>query len=114
MTKSLKILKDNRDNLLKVELAGWLHDMFKCSDEHIDKESMDHSIPRPNVGKDFYFSQFRDNDEFINLLSSLNESVSLTTLIQNGIPKNSTNENYPILVRYLGRCHGSAHIEKEA
>lgn len=114
MTKSLKILKDNRDNLLKIELAGWLHDMFKCSDEHIDKESMDHSIPRPNVGKDFYFSQFRDNDEFINLLSSLNESVSLTTLIQNGIPKNSTNENYPILVRYLGRSHGAAHIEKEA
>jgi hypothetical protein len=39
------------------------------------------------------------------------ESVSLKNLIENSIP--SADSSLSFLVRYLGRCHGSAHIEKE-
>ncbi|WP_214079635.1 hypothetical protein [Mesotoga sp.] len=112
MTKSLKILKDNRDSLLKVELAGWLHDMFKCSDEHVDRQSVE-PVLSMNVGKAFYFGFMNDFD--ISFKGSLKESVRLTELIDKGKPGKTTMEdkNLSLLVKYLGRCHGAAHIEKE-
>jgi hypothetical protein len=112
MTKSLKILKDNRDNLLKIELAGWLHDMYKCSDEHVDKQSVE-PVLSMNVGKAFYFGLMNDFD--ISFKGSLKESVRVTELIEKGRPGKTTMEdkNLSLLVKYLGRCHGAAHIEKE-
>ncbi len=112
MTKSLKILKDNRDNLLKIELAGWLHDMYKCSDEHVDMQSVEPALSM-NVGKAFYFGLMNDFD--ISFKGSLKESVRVTELIEKGRPGKTTMEdkNLSLLVKYLGRCHGAAHIEKE-
>lgn len=39
MSKDLNILAENRDALLLAEVAAWLHDMGKCSDEFIDKKN---------------------------------------------------------------------------
>lgn len=39
MSKDLNILAENRDALLLAEVAAWLHDMGKCSDEFLDKKN---------------------------------------------------------------------------
>jgi len=39
VSKDLNILAENRDALLLAEVAAWLHDMGKCSDEFIDKKN---------------------------------------------------------------------------
>ncbi|MCD6399138.1 MAG: hypothetical protein J7L08_04445, partial [Candidatus Aenigmarchaeota archaeon] len=113
MTKNLKILKDNKESLLKVELAGWLHDMYKCSDEFIDKESFSPMLSIKNVDKTFYFDSIKDFDIYFQ--GAFKERASLTELIQKGKPGKTTmeNKNLSLLVKYLGRAHGAAHIEKE-
>lgn len=39
MSKDLNILAENKDALLLAEVAAWLHDMGKCSDEFIDRKN---------------------------------------------------------------------------
>ncbi|WP_063727522.1 hypothetical protein [Kosmotoga sp. DU53] len=111
MSKDLKILKDNKDNLLKIELAGWLHDMYKCSDEFVDKQSSSPTLSI-DADKDFFFNSIKNFD--ICFQGAFKEKTNLFELIEEGRPGNiAKNENFPLLVKYLGRSHGAAHIEKE-
>ncbi len=56
MTPDLSILKEKRDALILAEMAAWLHDMGKCSDEFLKKDGMGfdakcNSRPRVNPHK---------------------------------------------------------------
>ena len=41
MTIDLTVLANKRDELLLAEVAAWLHDMGKCSDEMIERQASD-------------------------------------------------------------------------
>lgn len=121
MSPDLKILADNRKDLFLAEIAGWLHDVGKCSDKFVIKTSSDRpsSFKKYDPKKD-YLSNFDENSEEIKFfedtcvnfskVSFINEKVTLNDLIVEGRPK--TKEK-TWLIRTLGRCHGAAHIEKE-
>jgi len=115
MTPDLKILADNKKDLLLAEIAAWLHDMGKCSDEMIEKQASDcPSSPsfQSNTAYKTAFSNLLNGNN--HTLSLLNETVTLKELIEKGIPsaiKNNTIQS--LLIKYLGRCHAAAHIEKE-
>jgi hypothetical protein len=109
MIPDLKILTEKKKDLHLAEMGAWLHDMGKCSDEMIEWQA----INKPDItklNKKNYKKYFLNSymDKLIHLCS---ESVSLKDLVENSMP--SADSSFGLLVRYLGRCHGSAHIEKE-
>ncbi|MFY9405649.1 MAG: CRISPR-associated protein Csx11 [Candidatus Methanoculleus thermohydrogenotrophicum] len=112
--RDLQVLVENKDALLLAEMGAWLHDMRKCSDEFIaTKVGTGQNKSSQNGSK--------DKTDFLKLLGGyaketipLQEEVSLQELIERGRPKNVKKEQEPYLIRYLGRCHAAAHIEKEA
>ena len=115
MTSNLKILSDNRDALLLAEVGAWLHDMGKCSDEMIKWQAKD----KP---KQTAFNKNNYKIYFSYLLGSkANETINSKTkttlkdLVERGMPwtAGKRGEKLDILIRYLGRCHAAAHIEKE-
>jgi len=115
MTPDLKILADNREALLLAEMAAWLHDMGKCSDEMIEKQASDcPSSPsfQSNTAYKAAFSNLLNGNN--HTLSLLNETVTLKDLIEKGMPSAIKNNRLQsLLIKYLGRCHAAAHIEKE-
>lgn len=115
MTVDLKILADDKDALLLAEIGAWLHDMGKCSDEMIEWHALDKPSQTNFKNKDhykIYFSNLlgKNSTEIINLFS---KNVLLKDLIEQGKPGIIRDQNKPLLIRYLGRCHAAAHIEKE-
>lgn len=115
MTCDLKDLADNRDALLLAEVAAWLHDMGKCSDEMIEWQASNKPQQTIFQGRNDY------KTHFLHLLGSkancrivLNgENVKLKDLIEKGMPRAIKNSNGSWIIRFLGRCHAAAHIEKE-
>ena len=106
---SLQVLADNRDALLLAEVAGWLHDIGKCADEHIINQSSD----KPNGYKYAYKTAYSNLLDPSLVVNALGENVSLCDLVEQGLPRNVGDTSKPWLVRALGRCHAAAHIEKE-
>ena len=109
MTTDLSILKKNRDALLFAEMAAWLHDMGKCSDEMITFTAWDKPDNFQYKYKTAYSSLVGDHK-----IKIFNEEISLRDLIEKGKPnaaKKKSTEPWPIQI--LGRCHAAAHIEKE-
>ena len=116
MTSDLNTLAENRDALLLAEVGAWLHDMGKCSDEMIEKQATD-CPPSPqfqsnNDYKTAFSYLLNGSSKQINLL---NEPVPLKDLVEKGMPwaAGKKGEKLKITIRYLGRCHAAAHIEKE-
>lgn len=108
----LQVLVKNRDVLFRAEMAAWLHDMGKCSDEHISAVGIGQ---KGSSQKGFeYKTHFLDLLGDDNMIPLLGEEVSLQELIEKGRPGIVNKEDKLYLIRYLGRCHGAAHIEKEA
>ncbi len=108
MSHDLEILKQHRDALLLAEVAGWLHDMGKCADEHIKKQASD--CPGGHRYDKTTYSSLLANVEPLNLLG---ESVALQTLVEQARPAVVRGAGRTWLLRVLGRCHAAAHIEKE-
>lgn len=108
MTPDLKILADNKDALLLAEIGAWLHDMGKCSDEMIMLTAWD----KPDGSKFKYKTAFSSKvgNYTINLF---NEKVALKELVETGMPRIVNSPDIYWIIRTLGRCHASAHIEKE-
>ena len=99
--KSLKNLADLKDELLKAEIAAWLHDCKKCTDEHVLSNA------RGGSGEG---SSSKAN-AFLALLplwkiSLLEEEMTLQELIER-------RETSKWLVSALEECHRAAHTEKE-
>lgn len=108
MNPDLKVLADNKDALLLAEIGGWLHDMGKCSDEMIILTAQD----KPNG---FQYDYKTNYSSLIgnHTIDILGERVPLKDLIEHGEPRAIGKLGKSWLIRYLGRCHAAAHIEKE-
>ena len=109
MSDSLRVLADNRPALLLAEIAGWLHDMGKCDDQHLQQEASDYTGSRSYDYKTAHSGLVGMN----HTLTLLGESVSLKQLIEEGRPRFVSDMSKPWLIRVLGHCHGAAHVEKE-
>jgi len=108
MTGDLKDLADNRNQLWMAEVAAWLHDMGKCSDEMIISGAWD----KP----DGFIYNLKTEYSYLlgdHTIDLLGKEIYLKSLIENRSSKKASKEDIPWLIRVLGRCHGSAHIEKE-
>ncbi|MBK7387441.1 MAG: CRISPR-associated protein Csx11 [Methanothrix sp.] len=102
-------LSQCRQGLLLAELAAWLHDMGKCSDEHIINQSS-------NKPAEYSFNNKRDYSYLLDsapTLSILGESITIKELVEEARPRVVDDINKSWLLRALGRCHGAAHVEKE-
>lgn len=121
----LKDLAAQREALLLAEVAGWLHDMGKCTDEHLVKQAKEankkgwmNDLPEQFKEKVQSF-KYRTTypSELLKqapALSLFGESVTLPDLFKEERPMLIEDSQYRWIVRALGRCHGAAHIEKEA
>lgn len=106
----LDILLQHRQALLLAEMAALLHDMGKCSDEHIINQASD---KLQGLSYKYKTAQSHRLPASPTDISLLGETVSLEDLIEKGMPKIISDSNNPWLLRVLGRCHSAAHIEKE-
>ena len=97
MRDKLKIIADNRNALLLAEIAAWLHDDFKCTDQQIKK----YVINAPD------FSGRQDTGDCIPDI----EITLLDTRLSFALAKNRKRDDF--VEGYLDRCHRTAHIEKE-
>lgn len=88
----------NREALLLVEVAAWLHDYFKHTDQHIDTY-VSGALPKAS-GK-------QNVDDLIPL--------RLITLLGKTIPFSDARnrKRAGFIDGYLNRCHFTAHIEKQ-
>jgi hypothetical protein len=110
MAAKLEVLAEKRDDLLLAEIAAWLHDMGKCSDEMIEIQAIDKTITKTfDYKKDFLYLL----DPVDREITICTERVTIKELLEKGKPGNIKNTNSPWIVRCLGRCHAAAHIEKE-
>ncbi len=109
MSGGLEILASNQSALLLAEIAGWLHNMGKCADEHIIQQASDqpsgHSYQYKKAHTSLIFSSLN--------LTLLGESIALRDLVEKSKPKVVADTSAHWLLRALGRCHAAAHIEKE-
>lgn len=115
MIPDLKVLAEKKRDLHLAEIGAWLHDMGKCSDEMIEWQSK----PRPTTIKfknrndyKIYFSYLLEKYA-LERIDIARKSTSMKDLIELGVPGAIRDTNKDWLIRYLGRCHASAHIEKE-
>lgn len=113
MPGSLENLKKHRKDLLLAEVAAWLHDYRKCSDENIAVQAIPKDNHAQGLPRNYIDSLLPDTQLKLMFLQPQN-SVSISDLIKEG---NKTtkfrNESLPWPIRVLCRCHGAAHIEKE-
>lgn len=109
MKPDLHVLVEKKYDLHLAEVAAWLHDMGKCSDEMIKKTAWD----KP---KDF---KYNHKTEYSYLVEGydvvfLSEKIALKRLVEESKATASDRKNNEKwLIATLGRCHGAAHIEKE-
>ncbi|TFH42994.1 MAG: hypothetical protein E4G94_05490, partial [ANME-2 cluster archaeon] len=90
MIGDLNDLADNRNELWMAEVAAWLHDMGKCSDEMITLGAWDKT-------DDF---NYRPKTEYSYLLGSrtiifLDEEIPFKDLIENSRPTSASKEDIP-------------------
>lgn len=110
MSDELERLRRHRQALLLAEVAGWLHDVGKCSDEHVRQQAAD---PEPEENEIGYKGRFLHLLPAEKIVSLAGEAVTLVELVKRGMPRAAGNRSLPWLVRALGRCHSAAHLEKE-
>src|SRR6266480_1930353 len=118
MAKSLEVLANptTRENLLRAEEVAWLHDFWKCTDEHVEYEASDHS---ENHDAEAYRTKYLHllGESQITLLGE--GPISLQTFIKDYIlrtlhPDYIGQTSELKLSRTLRKCHGVAHTEKES
>lgn len=100
----LEALAAHREQILLAEVAGWLHDMGKCSDEMVNEQASDKRNSSPAFKYKTHFSSHIDPSCAIGPVAG--ETEQLKTLVERGAPKTW-------LMRALGRCHNAAHIDKQ-
>ncbi len=114
MSNSLEVLtqKQNHDMLLLAEVVGWLHDMGKCDERHLEQQASDYTGPK----KPYPYNYKKDHSHLVGTatLTLLGESISLEDLISEEEVKAVVPDKSRLwLVRTLAFCHAVAHTEKE-
>src|SRR5947209_2884723 len=89
-----------REELLKAEVAAWLHDMKKCRDEHVVENTLlKGNLSKSNVNTSTLGSIVSSLPAW--KISFLGEDATLTELIDEDIRKKSNKW----LVQALKACH---------
>lgn len=104
MANNLEILKQNKSALLLAEVAAWLHDWRKCSDDFL---SLSRDVRQLSHTWLDDFSIVRSP------VSLIGDSCSLKDLIEIGRRGNPQEPGVILIARTLRRCHHAAHMEKE-
>lgn len=131
MDKSLeKLLDENtKKNLWYGELAAWVHNINKFTDNHIIHHSRDKQL---EIFKDINLkndsSTNKDEESKIDYIAHFSEIFNLPIeitsnkiirinsiheLIKNSKTKTIEDCEINLFIRILARCHNAAHIEKE-
>ncbi|GIX47784.1 MAG: hypothetical protein KatS3mg131_1995 [Candidatus Tectimicrobiota bacterium] len=105
----LKGLKQNQSELQKAEIAAWLHNWRKCSDEHIKVSASTPPSGAQNLPKTWLQVKLGTTIT----ITCLNESIVLLDLVERGRKGDPEETGIPRLTAYLRRCHRASHIEKE-
>lgn len=118
MTDSFKVLKEYKNDLVRAEVAAWLHNWDKMIDKKIASDWKKSKIVC--IQKiDEWLNRNLDLKEFDNHLASIeigfssidDKKVSLKELTEHGRKVGLDHSIW--FVNYLSRCHSAAHIEKE-
>ncbi len=107
---NLEELKSKQRDLLLAEMAALLHDMGKCTDEHIINQASDKPNGYTYRSKTAQSQLLPPDLPCINLFG---DSVLFRDLMEKGMPRAIKKQSIPWIVRVLGRCHSVAHVEKE-
>mgnify|MGYP000934327667 CR=1 FL=1 len=127
---ALEILAQNRATLLQAEIAAWLHDCYKCSDEFLQSKQEGSTTQNTKLKLLLAPGSSKQKNIKLELLPELlseeaneqlkqcrihldGETCSVFELIGKGMPENIADTGEPLLIRYLGKCHGVAHADKE-
>jgi hypothetical protein len=110
VTGDLKKLENFRDALLLAEMAAWLHDFKKCSDENVVVQAYDRPNNAQGLKKEFIDTDLIPNPPDIHLL---NNTISFNELVKKGGRGNDNDMTQHWITRAMRRCHKAAHIEKE-
>ncbi|MFW9998259.1 MAG: CRISPR-associated protein Csx11, partial [Candidatus Odinarchaeota archaeon] len=114
MSADLYSLVKNRDNLLLAEIGAWLHDMGKCHNNMIIQQARKKTSGFKFDYKGVFAELVRDGTiKNTYNVRFLGQDVPLGELVEKGMPRIIKEKNKPWIVRVLGRCHATAHIEKE-
>lgn len=99
------LANSNRENLLLAEAIGWLHDYEKCSDEHLRKYSANLSGQQGLSRSELT----RQCPALIGVVVQLiGETCNFVKLLHRE-PETTCS----LLRQYLGRCHRTAHFDKQ-
>lgn len=109
MSGELDRLKSCKESLLLSEVAAWLHDWKKGSDEHIRAQSS----AKPTGAEGLPHTHLNGLLTNSHGATILTETVPLIDLIKQGEKGPIINSGVSWLIRALRRCHDSAHVEKE-
>jgi len=124
---NLQDLQKHRKNILLAEVAAWLHDWKKCSDEHIKVVlQQQYNSDRTNFlrfcpGFVPHRAEGLPNPDFANRFFTNVANLSVNLCGTNGNLVDLVREGrrgredtaLPHLIWLLRKCHHSAHIEKE-
>jgi len=116
----LKALREKREEILKAELAAWLHDWQKCIDmaiashwkksKYVEQSKIQEWQKRGSQWKPGEFSQVLQTHS----VDICHDHIDLKTLAEEGANPKTKGLNSPhYLSRTLARSHGIGHVEKE-
>lgn len=100
----LNKLAQHRENILLAEVAGWLHDYRKCSDEFLKSQAK----RGPNLARNVLGEKFPGLQNCS--ISLLGESISILQLLKWDSAKAWDRS---LLLRYLKRAHHTSHFDKQ-
>ena len=109
MPGNLDILKQHKNDLLLAEVAAWLHDHRKCSDEHVAVQAK----PKPPGAQGLpkkYINSLLPDFEPVRMFS---QETPIDDLIKEGGRGSEDDKSQPWIVQAMRRCHKASHIEKE-
>lgn len=109
--KRLKVLADNRKTLLLAEVAAWLHDMGKCSDEMIEKQARKETN---DCSKGLAFPKGKGHKTyFSDYLPDIDISLSVEKTVEKISIKDLTGERNDLVEKRKISTGNKEELEKE-
>lgn len=100
----LDVLKLYRDSILLGEAIGWLHNYRKCSDEFLSGSGLERNYLVNSMANSLKDAVFSIPDFF--------DEEKIDILLNHSEGKQNDNRA-SLLLRYLSRCHRTAHFDKQ-
>lgn len=110
MSYDLEILVKHRNDLLLAEVAAWLHDWRKCSDEHLKLMS---GLGGQGLSKKELEGRAPELKSSQIYIAPVGCNASVLEVMEKGRRGQEDETGMAKCILYLRRCHHAAHIEKE-